>query len=76
MGVVFLGEHQRLVRRVAIKLLARELVRDRHALQCFFNEARRVTDSPSALVGGVRHRQANRRRTRRSARQGDRSSRP
>jgi serine/threonine-protein kinase len=40
MGVVLLGEHQRIVRRVAIKLLAPELVRDHHALQRFFNEAR------------------------------------
>jgi serine/threonine-protein kinase len=40
MGVVFLGEHQRIVRRVAIKLLAPELIRDQHALQRFFNEAR------------------------------------
>ena len=40
MGVVFLAEHQRIVRRVAIKLLAPELVRDQHALQRFFNEAR------------------------------------
>jgi len=40
MGVVFLAEHQRLERRVAIKLLAPELVRDQHALQRFFNEAR------------------------------------
>src|SRR6188474_1272596 len=40
MGVVFLAEHQRLARRVAIKLLAPELVRDQHALQRFFNEAR------------------------------------
>ena len=40
MGVVFLGEHQRLARRVAIKLLAPELVRDQQLLQRFFNEAR------------------------------------
>jgi serine/threonine-protein kinase len=40
MGVVFLAEHQRLERRAAIKLLAPELVRDQHALQRFFNEAR------------------------------------
>jgi tRNA A-37 threonylcarbamoyl transferase component Bud32 len=40
MGVVFLAEHQRLARRVAIKLLAPELIRDQHALQRFFIEAR------------------------------------
>jgi len=40
MGVVFLAEHQHLERRVAIKLLAPELVRDQHALQRFFSEAR------------------------------------
>jgi serine/threonine-protein kinase len=40
MGVVFLAEHQRLERRVAIKLLAPELVRDQQVLQRFFNEAR------------------------------------
>lgn len=40
MGIVFLAEHQRIVRRVAIKLLAPELARDQHALQRFFNEAR------------------------------------
>jgi serine/threonine-protein kinase len=40
MGVVFLAEHQRIARRVAIKLLAPELVRDQHALQRFFAEAR------------------------------------
>jgi tRNA A-37 threonylcarbamoyl transferase component Bud32 len=40
MGVVFLAEHQRIVRRAAIKLLAPELARDQHALQRFFNEAR------------------------------------
>ena len=39
MGVVFLAEHQRLARRVAIKLLAAELVRDQQVLQRFFNEA-------------------------------------
>jgi serine/threonine-protein kinase len=40
MGVVYLAEHQRIVRRVAIKVLAPELVRDQHALRRFFNEAR------------------------------------
>src|SRR5881394_2219991 len=40
MGVVFLAEHQRSERRVAIKFLAPELARDQHALQRFFNEAR------------------------------------
>jgi serine/threonine-protein kinase len=40
MGIVFLGEHQRLARRVAIKLLAPEFVRDQRLLQRFFNEAR------------------------------------
>jgi serine/threonine protein kinase len=40
MGVVFLAEHQRIERRVAIKVLVPELVRDQHALQRFFNEAR------------------------------------
>ena len=39
MGVVFLAEHQRLARRVAIKLLSAELVRDQQVLQRFFNEA-------------------------------------
>lgn len=39
-GVVFLAEHQRIVRRVAIKLLAPELVRNQDELQRFFNEAR------------------------------------
>jgi len=39
MGIVFLAEHQRLLRRVAIKLLAPALVRDQQALQRFFNEA-------------------------------------
>jgi len=40
MGVVFLAEHQRIERRVAIKLLGPELVSDQRALQRFFNEAR------------------------------------
>jgi eukaryotic-like serine/threonine-protein kinase len=40
MGVVVLAQHQRIERRVAIKLLAPELARDPHALQRFFNEAR------------------------------------
>ena len=40
MGVVFLGEHQRLARRAAIKVLTPELVRDQRALQRFFTEAR------------------------------------
>jgi serine/threonine-protein kinase len=40
MGVVFLAEHQRIERQVAIKFLAPELARDQHALQRFFNEAR------------------------------------
>jgi len=40
MGVVFLAEHQRIDRRVAIKLLAPELVRDQQVLQRFFTEAR------------------------------------
>ena len=39
-GVVFLAEHQRIARRVAIKLLAPEFIRDQRALQRFFNEAR------------------------------------
>jgi tRNA A-37 threonylcarbamoyl transferase component Bud32 len=43
MGIVFLGEHQRLARRVAIKLLAPELVRDQRLLQRFFNEARAIS---------------------------------
>jgi serine/threonine protein kinase len=40
MGVVFLAEHKRIARQVAIKLLAPELVRDQRVLQRFFNEAR------------------------------------
>jgi serine/threonine protein kinase len=40
MGVVFLAQHRRIVRQVAIKLLAPELVRDQRALELFFNEAR------------------------------------
>jgi serine/threonine-protein kinase len=39
MGVVFLGEHKRLLRRAAIKLLAPHLVRNQQVLQRFFNEA-------------------------------------
>jgi len=39
-GIVFLAEHQRIARRVAIKLLAPEFIRDQRALQRFFNEAR------------------------------------
>jgi eukaryotic-like serine/threonine-protein kinase len=40
MGVVFVGEHQRIARRVAIKFLIPELSRDPLVLQRFFNEAR------------------------------------
>ena len=40
MGVVYLAEHQRIARQVAIKLLAPELVRDPQAVQRFFTEAR------------------------------------
>ncbi len=40
MGVVFLAEHQRIARRVAIKLLSPELIREPQVLQRFFNEAR------------------------------------
>ena len=40
MGVVFLAEHQRIARRVAIKVLALELVRDQQVLGRFFNGAR------------------------------------
>jgi serine/threonine-protein kinase len=39
MGVVFLAEHQRIERRVAIKVLGPELVSDQRALQRFFVEA-------------------------------------
>jgi hypothetical protein len=39
MGVVFLAEHKRLLRRAAIKLLAPHLVRNQQVLQRFFNEA-------------------------------------
>jgi serine/threonine-protein kinase len=40
MGVVFVGEHQRIARRVAVKFLIPELTRDPLVLQRFFNEAR------------------------------------
>jgi serine/threonine protein kinase len=40
MGVVFLAEHQRIARRVAIKILAPQLVRNQHGLDRFFAEAR------------------------------------
>ena len=40
MGAVFLAQHTRIARQVAIKLLAPELVRDQQVLQRFFNEAR------------------------------------
>ena len=40
MGVVFLGEHQRIARQVAIKLLPPELCQSPQVLQRFFNEAR------------------------------------
>jgi len=39
MGVVFLAEHKRLLRRAAIKLLAPHLIRNQQVLQRFFNEA-------------------------------------
>ena len=42
-GVVLLAEHRRIARRVAIKLLAPELVREQQALQRFFNEARAIS---------------------------------
>jgi len=40
MGAVFLGEHRRISRRAAIKVLAPELTRDPDALRRFFDEAR------------------------------------
>src|SRR6185503_4529798 len=40
MGVVYLAEHQRIARRVAIKVLAPELVQSPQVLQRFLNEAR------------------------------------
>jgi serine/threonine protein kinase len=40
MGVVFLAEHQRIARQVAIKLLPPELCGSPQVLQRFFNEAR------------------------------------
>jgi serine/threonine-protein kinase len=40
MGVVFLAEHQRIARRVAVKLLSPDLSQNAHALQRFFTEAR------------------------------------
>src|SRR6185503_16071871 len=40
MGVVFLAEHQRIARQVAIKLLPPELCQSPQVLQRFFNEAR------------------------------------
>ena len=40
MGVVFLAEHQRIARSVAIKILAPGLVRNQHVLERFFTEAR------------------------------------
>ena len=40
MGVVFLAEHQRIARQVAIKLLPPELCASPQVLQRFFNEAR------------------------------------
>jgi len=39
-GVVFLAEHKRIARQVAIKVLAPELTRDQQVLQRFFTEAR------------------------------------
>ena len=44
MGVVYLGEHIRLNRMVAIKVLRRELTRGKEVIERFFNEARAVND--------------------------------
>jgi len=40
MGVVYLGRHKSLDKRVAVKILKRELAEDREMLERFFNEAR------------------------------------
>ncbi len=40
MGVVYLGRHKSLDKRVAVKILKRELADDRDMLERFFNEAR------------------------------------
>lgn len=40
MGVVYLGRHKSLDKRVAVKILKRELAEDRDMLERFFNEAR------------------------------------
>jgi len=40
MGIVYAGRHRTLAKRVAIKVLKRELADDRDMLERFFNEAR------------------------------------
>lgn len=44
MGIVFLAEHTKLERRVAIKVLPREKTTDRLALERFYREARSVAN--------------------------------
>jgi serine/threonine protein kinase len=43
MGTVFLGEHERIARRAAIKILAAELTDKGEILRRFFNEARAIS---------------------------------
>ena len=44
MGAVYLAEHERLGRRVAVKVLLPEMVRSKEIVARFFNEAKAATD--------------------------------
>ena len=50
MGVVYLGRHKSLDKRVAIKVLKRELAEDRDMLERFFNEARAASSIGSQHI--------------------------
>ncbi len=50
MGVVYLGRHKSLDKRVAIKVLKRELAEDRDMLERFFNEARAASSIGSEHI--------------------------
>ncbi len=50
MGVVYLGRHKSLDKRVAIKILKPELAEDRDMLERFFNEARAATSIGSQHI--------------------------
>ena len=53
MGIVYAGRHRTLAKRVAIKVLKRELADDRDMLERFFNEARAASSIGSPHIADV-----------------------